>query len=296
MKRKFLNLSRRYQVTLQILQVLRLRTKELSKTNHRLKREITHRKTVEVALEKSKQHYAQLLEKSNQMQKQLRHLSRRILLVQEEERKEISRKLHDEIAQTLAGINVHLASLTKEATVNTKELKRKIIRTQRLVEKSVNMVHKFARKLRPTLLDDLGLIPALQSFMKDFIKNTGIPIHFKAFAGVEQLNNVKRTVLYRVAQAALTNVFQHAHATQITVDIRKFQKNIWMEINDNGKSFQVDRVLYSKNNKRLGILGMRERVEMVGGSFRVESAPGKGTTIYSQIPLGNGNIRQNLDP
>ena len=273
----------------QLNQTLRRRTVDLAASNRQLKQEIVRRQAVEEALRKSEQHYSQLLEQSRHLQEQLRHLSRQILSAQEEERKKISRELHDEIAQTLTGINVHLATLRTEATVNTKGLKKKISRTQRLVEKSVNIVHRFARELRPTVLDDLGLIPALHSFMKDFTKRTGIHIRFTASAGLEQLDSAKRTVLYRVAQEALTNVAQHAQASRVEVSIQKLRDAIRMEIKDNGKSFEVERVLFAKRNKRLGLLGMRERVEMVGGSFAVESAPGKGTTIRAQIPFGNGN-------
>ncbi len=95
-------------------------------------------------------------------------------------------------------------------------------------------------------------------------------------------------MLYRVAQEALTNVGRHAHASRVDVSIRKLPRAICLTIQDNGKSFQVQRVLHAKRNKRLGLLGMRERVEMVGGSLRVESARGKGTSIRAEIPLGNG--------
>ena len=146
-----------------------------------LNREIARRKTVEESLQKSEQHQSRLLEQSHHMQEQLRHLSHQILHAQEEERKRISRELHDDIAQTLVGINVHLAALTREAGDNPRDLQRKIARTQRLVEKSVDMVHQFARELRPAVLDDLGLIPALHSFMKEFTKRTGIHIHLTTF-------------------------------------------------------------------------------------------------------------------
>jgi signal transduction histidine kinase len=218
------------------------------------------------------------------MQEQMRGLSRQILLAQEEERKQISRELHDEIAQTLAGISVYLAALKADSSMNSNALGRKIVLTQRLVEKSVNIVHRFAVGLRPTVLDDLGLIPALHSFMKGFTKRTGIQIQFTAFAGVEQLNSAKRTVLYRVAQEALTNTAKHARALRVKVTIQKCPRAIQMEIHDDGKSFAVKRVLHAKRHKRLGLVGMRERVEMVGGSFSIESAHGHGTTIHAQIP------------
>jgi len=105
------------------------------------------------------------------------------------------------------------------------------------------------------------------------------------YAAVEQLDNVKRTVLYRVAQEALTNVARHARASRVDISIQKLPRAVGLTIKDDGKSFQVERVLHAKTNKRLGLLGMRERVEMVGGCLRVESAPGQGTTIRAEIPL-----------
>jgi signal transduction histidine kinase len=157
------------------------------------------------------------------------------------------------------------------------------------MEKSVNIVHRFARELRPAALDDLGLIPALHTFMKEFTKQTGIHIHFKTFTSgrIRQLNNATRTVFYRVAQEALTNVARHAHASVVDVSFEKLPNAICLKIKDNGKSFQAQHVLQSKRNTRLGLIGMRERLEMVGGKFVVESSPGKGTTIQAQIPLAN---------
>jgi signal transduction histidine kinase len=153
------------------------------------------------------------------------------------------------------------------------------------VEKSVNIVHQFARELRPALLDDLGLIPALHSYMKNFIARTGVRAHLTAFAEVEQMEAAERTVFYRVAQESMTNVARHAKASRVDVSIRKLHSAACMEIKDDGRSFQVDRKLNGHGNKRLGLLGMRERVEMVGGTFCVDSAPGQGTTVRVEIPL-----------
>jgi signal transduction histidine kinase len=262
------------------------RLEELGATNLGLNREIVRRQAVEQNLKKSEQRQSRLLKQSRHIQGQLRHLSHQILQAQEEERLRISRDLHDEIAQTLVGINVQLATLTREAAGGPKGLQQKIARTQQMVEKSVEKVHQFARKLRPALLDDLGLIPALHAFMKSFTKRTGVRTNLTAFAAVERLDVAKRTVLFRVAQEALTNVGRHAQASRVEVIIHKLPDGICMKIKDDGKSFQVDHLLHGKGRKHLGLLGMRERLEMVGGTFEVESALGKGTTIIAQIPPG----------
>jgi PAS domain S-box-containing protein len=261
------------------------RIEVLDASNQKLQQEITRRQTLEQSLQESEQHQSRLLKQSYHMQEQLRHLSHQILNAQEEERKRISRELHDEIAQTMVAINVHLVALTHVAKDNPKGLKQKIMRTQRLVEKSVDRVHRFARELRPTTLDDLGLIPALHAFLNEFTKRTGVRAHLTVFAAIEQLNIVKRTVLYRVAHEALNNVASHAHASRVEVSIEKLPDSICMKIKDDGKSFEVERLVNVRGNKRLGLLGMRERAEMVGGTFCVESAPGQGTTVRVEIPV-----------
>jgi signal transduction histidine kinase len=252
--------------------------KALAAANRRAERETGRRVAAEKALQRIERHYRLLLKESVHMQEHLRHLSRRVLTAQEEERKQISRELHDEIGQTLTGVTVKLATLKKEGAENTKGLEKKIASTQRLLERSMRIVHRFARDLRPPLLDDLGLIPALHAFMKEFTKRTHIAVSFTAFAAVERLESEKRTVLYRVAQEALTNVAKHARASRAGVTIRKDGGHVQLEVHDDGRAFQVKRVLSATKFTRLGLLGMRERVEMVGGDFNIESAPGEGTT------------------
>jgi signal transduction histidine kinase len=278
----------------QIVEMLSQRTVELAASNLDLENEIAQRKAMEAALKKSEQHYSRLLTQSDRLQEQLRQLSRQILSTQEEERREISRELHDVIAQTLTGINVRLAALKKDAALNTKGLDRNITRTQRLVEKSVSIVHQFARELRPAVLDDLGLIPALHSFVKTFSRRTKLHVRLKIFAGVEHLDdnkdNKKRTVLYRIAQESLNNVARHAKAGRVELIILKIPHAVRMEIKDDGKSFAVERVLHAKGNKQLGLLGMRERIEMVGGTFCVESEPGQGTTVRVEIPFAKARL------
>ena len=220
------------------------------------------------------------------MQKKLRLLTRQIISAQEEERKEISRELHDEVVQTLVGINVELSALTKETSDGLHNLKAKIARTQRLVENSVNAVHRFARELRPAVLDDLGLIPALHAYSKNLAARKKLKIRMTAFGGVEALGAAARTVLFRVAQEALNNVVRHAHASVVTISISQGwpTPSAWRSVTT-ASPFPVGRTLLARNNKRLGLVGMRERIEMVGGSLTIESAPGQRHDRARRDPL-----------
>ena len=251
----------------------RFRLEVMTASNRKLEQEINRRKILEQALKTSEQ--------------QLRQLSHEILLTQEKERKRISRELHDTVLQTLVGISVHLTSLTPNSVDNPARLRRKIVQTQRLVEKSLAMVHRFAVELRPTVLDDLGLIPALHTFMQDFMKRTGVRARLKAYAAVNQLPIIKSAVLYRVALEALNNVALHAQASAVQVGIERLPDWICLKITDDGKSFDVKRVLRTKGNGRLGLLGMKERLQMVGGKFSIKSKTGHGTTVTALIPISS---------
>ena len=259
---------------------------ELAASKQILSQENSRHKAAERSLKKSEARYMVSLEKSRHLQKQLRRLSHRILFAQEDERKKISRELHDVIAQALLGINIRLAALKKEATLNSNDLGRNISQTQKVLEKSTDIIHQFARELRPAALDDLGLIPALHSLMQTFTDQTGALTHLTAFAEVEGLDATRRTVLFRLTQEALTNVARHAQASKVDVLIERLANSVCLKIQDNGTSFDVKDVLHARDGKHLGLLGMRERVEMVGGHFLIESSPGNGTSVIAQIPIG----------
>lgn len=262
------------------------RLEVMTASNRKLQLEIIRRRELEKSLRKSQRDQTRLLQHSRTQQEELRGISHLKLMAQEEERKRISRELHDVIAQSLVGINVHLAALGKDGAIHLTEFQEKVTRTRMLVEQSVNMVHEFARELRPTVLDDLGLIPALKACMRNFMEDSGIRVDFKVFAGVEQCPDVVRTVLYRVTNAALANVVLHAHASLVEVIIQRNSGVILLEIKDNGKGFDAGAALApgSKKHRRLGLLGMRERVEMIGGIFEIHSVPGEATTVRAEFP------------
>jgi len=267
------------------IELLSRRTVALASANLALSQEITQRKAAELTLKHSERRYALLLGQSDRLQEQLRHMSRQILSAQEDERKHISRELHDVIAQTLTGINVRLSALKKETMVDAGSMDRSIERTQRLVVKAVDIVHRFARDLRPAVLDDLGLIPALHTFLKPLAKRAGILAQMEVCAEVERLDIDQRTVLFRVAQEALTNIARHAHASRVELRIRSEAGHMSMRIHDDGQGFNAPRIMQARGSTRLGLLGMRERLEMLGGTFAVTSSAKTGTEITARIPL-----------
>jgi PAS domain S-box-containing protein len=254
------------------------RTAELTATNRRLEASID-------VIRKTQEGYRVLLLESQGMQRKLRDLTHQIITAQEDERKEISRELHDEVVQTLVGISVELSMLGRKPSATAHDLGPKLAHIQRLVAKSVSTVHGFARELRPAVLDDLGLIPALHAFSKNLAERRKLRIRITAFGGVEALDGAKRTALFRVAQEALTNIARHARATQVKMNISRAAGAIRMEISDNGKSFPVAQVLLEKNPKRLGLVGMKERIEMVGGKLVILSERGRGTIVRAEIPF-----------
>jgi signal transduction histidine kinase len=272
----------------------RLQAEEhLRELNQDLEKRVKERSEALASLRQSEQVQKELLEQSRAMEDRLRHLSQQLLQVQEDERKRISRELHDVIAQTLVGINLRLASLTSVTDGKGNDLTAKIARTQQLVAKSVEIVHRFARDLRPSTLDDVGLIPTLHTYLKDFAQQTGVHVEMTACATVEKLEATRRTVLYRVAQEALANVARHSKASSVQVTITDGDGRIRMAIKDNGQGFEVNGANGGKRNDRLGTLGMRERVEMIGGRFNIESVPGSSTTVYVELPavLPKGGLR-----
>jgi PAS domain S-box-containing protein len=267
-------------------ETMRLRLEVMTASNEKLEVEIERRRKVENDLRKSELRQDRLLRESRVLQGQLRLLSRQVIKAQEDERKRVSRDLHDVIAQTMTGIGLRLANLKAGSTgKSASAFGRELAQTQRLVLRSVDFIQEFARDLRPTVLDDLGLVPALHTFMKSFAARTGLSTSLTAFAAVEKIDIARRTALFRVAQEALTNVARHAHATRVDVIIAKTAGGLCMTVKDNGRSFSAEHALKSEGGQHLGLLGMRERLETVGGTLSIGSASGKGTAVTAELPI-----------
>jgi signal transduction histidine kinase len=175
--------------------------------------------------------------------------------------------------------------MKSEAAVDPKAFRRSVARTQRLVQGTMRTVHRFARDLRPALLDDLGLVPALLAFAREFGKKNGLPVSVIAPEESAQLDGDRRTALFRVAQEALVNVGRHAGARNVRVTLASTAAMVTLEVWNDGKTFDVERALRSKTNRHLGLLCMRERMEMVGGTFSVKSSKEGGTTVRAVVSL-----------
>jgi two-component system sensor histidine kinase DegS len=269
----------------QVNRALAQRNSELARINRQLEREVSQRKRTEKALRRSEDHYRVLFHQASLMQENLRHLSSQILQTQEAERKHVSRELHDEVGQALTAISTSLAMLQLNGHVDLPQLQRQIAGVQTLLVETMAAVHRFARELRPAMLDELGLLPALRSYLKAFAQRTGLSVHFKASAEIEKLDDDQKTVLFRVAQESLTNIARHSQATRVTATLRRLKSGVRFQIADNGKAFDARRQLADEGTRRLGLLGMQERVRLVSGRFAIHSAPGKGTVVRVEVPL-----------
>lgn len=251
----------------------------------RLTGETARRMVVQEALTSSAGENRRLLRKSLSMEAELRQLSRNLLTSHEEERKRISRELHDALGQTLSAVNIGLASLKAAAAFESKEFRGNVSRTQRLVQSSMRTVHRFASSLRPMLLDDLGLVPALLGLAQDCGKRNGFKVRVSTPRESVNLGGERRTALFRVAQEALINVGRHARAKKARVTLRNTAGGVRLEVWNDGVPFDVDRVLRSRTNRRLGLLCMRERMDMVGGTLEIRSSKALGTTVRADVPL-----------
>ncbi len=266
----------------------RIRLEVLASTNRELELEIVHRRQVEQSLLVSQRRQRKHLVETKRLHDELRRLTHLNFETLEEERRRISRELHDQITQTLVSISFQLASLANDKQIKPHMLRRRMLRTKKLVAESVEIVHAFARDLRPPALDHLGLIPALNALMTDFLDRTEIKARLTALPEVEKLSSGRRIAIYRVVQSALSNVKRHSGAKNVVIEIQREARFFLLTVADDGKSFDASLLRYGKADRRLGLLGMRERVEMVGGSFEIQCKPGKGTTVQARIPISGG--------
>jgi len=220
---------------------------------------------------------------------QLKDLSARLVQAQETERRALSRELHDEVGQSLSAVLVELRNLSVGLAVRSQEQSRNQVEVIKgLVEGSVRAVRNMALLLRPSMLDDLGLVPALRWQAREVSKRTSIDVSVAAELPCDDFPDEYKTCIYRVVQEALHNCSRHSHARAVRIRMQQEPSRLTLSIQDDGQGFDF------KETKGMGLLGMQERVARLGGNCHVHSERGSGTVITVELPLhkseANGNI------
>ena len=216
-----------------------------------------------------------------QAKQELQQLSARLLEIEEEGRRRLSRELHDEIGQSLALLQIEISHAQALLAGPPAELRERLARARELAERTVQSIRNISGLLRPALLDDLGLVPALQFQLEEFLRRSGIACEFTEDGVEDRLPDAVKTCVYRVVQEALHNCEKHSGARKVRVTVRQLDECLLAEVEDDGCGFAST----AQRATGLGLLGMRERTANAGGSLVIDSAPGQGTRIALRIPL-----------
>ena len=221
-------------------------------------------------------------------EERLRVLTHRVVQVQEDERRRVAIELHDHITQLLCAVLVRSQTLADELSPRDGPSKREAIKLREMLGRTAETVERISRNLRPSVLDELGLVAVLRDTSTEFADRTGVSVKLACVSLTARLAADTELTLYRILQEALKNVEKHARARRVAVRLTQHGVFVQLAINDDGIGFDTDYLPAGRNGKSgLGLLGIRERITFVGGSLNVKSAPGRGTTITAQIPLGN---------
>ncbi|MGA7925681.1 MAG: sensor histidine kinase [Candidatus Sulfotelmatobacter sp.] len=221
-------------------------------------------------------------EESLQAQRELKQLSKRLVDAEERERRAISRELHDEVGQSLSALLIDVENLT-EMPREGGAFRQGLQKIKTLAENCVNEVRNMALLLRPSMLDDLGLVAALDWQAREVAKRTGMLVDTMDENVSDNLPEEYKTCVYRIVQEALNNCSKHAYAKNVRVIVRQEPNQLRVSIEDDGKGFDASRV------RGLGLVGMNERVSQLGGVLKVESDPARGTRLRVDLPLPNAS-------
>ena len=248
----------------QLQSLVELRTAKLARSNERLRHEMDEREA----------------------------LRRKLLHAQEEERRRIARELHDQMGQNLTALNVGLKSLLDGQSRSG--LGSRVQQLQELATQTARDLHRVAVELRPAALDDLGLVKAIRALIETWSTRYRIDVDFEAgqykAAGV---SSEIETILYRIIQEALNNVAKHSGAKRVALVLRRTEEQVQAIIEDDGRGFDTRVTSQSGNGSgRLGLLGIRERLGIVGGNFKIESAPNRGATLFVRIPIPKAHEKE----
>jgi len=220
-------------------------------------------------------------------EKRLHYLSSQLITAQEKERRRISLELHDEMGQALTAISINIRSIEKELPLDlTPLIKERIAEIYSLADQASEQIRELSHYLRPSMLDDLGLVPTLRWYLDVYRKRTNLDVKYEPINFEERPSPEVETVIYRVVQEALNNIVKHAQAGSVLVRVERKDKEAAVFIKDNGRGFEVNEFLAPDDLKGgIGLLGMQERVSILEGKFSIQSSKGHGTRISVEIPL-----------
>ncbi len=224
------------------------------------------------------------LEQHEQAQRtgeELRHLSTQLRHAQEDERKEISRELHDAVGQKLTALRMELGGMDRLRHGPESEFDERLAEIKQLAEQSLRLIRDLAAGLRPTMLDDLGLQPALQKQARQFSRHTNIPVSVEVEGDLDHLPERHKVYLYRIVQESLTNCARHARAKKISVTMKGGDDSVLVAVEDDGVGF--DPAAAAGNG--IGLVGIEERARELGGTMDLHSQPGMGTRLEVRIPV-----------
>ncbi len=215
-----------------------------------------------------------------EQREQLRHMTARVLQAQESERQRISRELHDDLGQSLTAHLLNLQNLCSDLPLSEDALRVRLKDLLKETAETLEKMRNMAQDLRPPILDTVGLRVALENYCVDFSARSHIPLAFESGAEIPIASDVGTVTLYRFLQEALTNVARHAQASKIWVDLLAEGNELSLTVQDNGVGFNI-----AANTSGIGLLGLRERLTLVGGSLFINSTPDRGTIITAYVPL-----------
>ena len=214
----------------------------------------------------------------------LRNLALHLQNIREEERTLIVREIHDELGQMLTFLKIQIALVGKKLNDDQQILKDKIDSSLKLIDDSINSIQRISEKLRPNVLDELGIGPAIDWQAKDFSDRTGIECVCDLPKEEPFLDKEKSTAVFRIFQEALTNIARHANADKVFISLKEYKNNLILEIKDNGKGITVNQI---NDSRSLGILGMKERAMLFSGRVKIKSSMNSGTSVLVEIPFNN---------
>jgi two-component system CheB/CheR fusion protein len=215
---------------------------------------------------------------------ELRALTAKLMQTQAEERRRVSRELHDDLSQKMAKLQFDVETLEQHLPRGLKSMRKRLLIIRDGVETLSDHIRRIAYELHPSALDHLGLVVALRSYVREFTEREGIPVRFTPRKVPSQIPAEVASTFFRIVQEALRNVAKHAGKTSVGIALTGGSKRLSLSIRDNGIGFDADSV---RDKGGLGLISMQERARLVSGDFSLETQPGRGATITVHVPLSS---------